>query len=170
MESKIYARALDSIRLPVEHFLATGFYDEASLPGSNWDADVSLQQVSRIVRKVAQELKRPFIECSARLVSYQYVDDTSKPPRSYGGYHQKRIDLPEPVWSYGTITMPKRKYLMPMLTPLLLAAKEDRTAPVWDRTSPTLWHFIVNSKEFWDEYYPFILNDTDCRKARKLTS
>lgn len=165
---KSYQRTMASVQLPIFHFLETGFWDPHSVPG--WqEFDISEQQVRRACRQVATELKRPFIRCGTNVEYFHYVPDTTKPRDGWGNYPHKRVEFDKPRFSNGFIEVPKRKYLVGHIAPLTLAASKDGHI-VLDRSGATLWSFYVRDQKLWDDYYQFVLNDPDCRKARKLTS
>lgn len=162
--SKVFSRAVDSVRIPLEHFIKTGFYDPHSLPGHEPE-DIADFQVRRVCRQIAKESKRPFIRCYEVVITYRW---------DYGSGWTK---LDKPEWERGFIEMPKRHYLAPLIAPLLLAAPEagsrydPRTgAGVHQQSLATLWSFSIFNRELWDQYYQFVLTDPECRKARRLTS
>jgi hypothetical protein len=164
--SKVYQRALDSLQVPIKHFMETGFWNENALP--RWEApDISYPQVRRIARQIAKEAGRPFITATETIERTRWTADTSRPD-GHGGYYMKRVKLDEPRWARAYISMPKRKFLLPLVSPLLLAASNEGGSPIYDRSGATLWEFTINDHSFWVGYYDFILTDPDCRKARKL--
>lgn len=161
--SKVYAKAIQCLSGPVDHFIETGFYNLASA-GEYGDGWISEPQVRRICREIAKEQKRPFIQASEYYATNGYDQAARKPYK-----------LDKPIWNNAWIEMPKRKYLLPLATPLLLASGDnDTTYKPGDAIMPyrqeTIWSWRIVDKSFWDEYYNFILNDPDCRRARKLTS
>lgn len=161
-----FNRAIDSVRLPLEHFLETGFWNPYACPG--WTRNnVSDVQVRRICRHVATENKRPFIQCYASMTLWEYVDDLANPFPNGGGYYKKRVEIPKPKFSVGIISAPNRQHLAPLVAPLLLT---EGSAKVQNHSSTGLWQFYVHDEELWNSYYDFVLNDPACRKARKLTS
>ena len=162
-----FTRVLDSVRVPIQHFIDTGIYDENASGKHDWSLDVSPSQVRRACRKVASELKRPFIQMSEQIDRYRYVPDMTQ-PNSRGGYNSKREDLSEPRWARTYVSIPKRKYLTVLVSPLLLAGSREHDAPVYDRSTPSLWNFTIFDHQFWLEYQSFVLHDPACRAARKL--
>lgn len=160
--SKHFTRVLDSVRIPIQHFIDTGIYDENANGKHNWSLDVSPSQVRRACRRVATELKRPFIQMSETMQTEARVED---PTSSYG---HKWESLPEPRWARAHVSIPRRKYLAVLATPLILAANRDVGAKVYDRIIPSLWNFIIYDRQIWDDYYAFVMNDPVCRAARKL--
>lgn len=164
-----FQRTIDSVRLPLEHFIKTGFWDPYILLGYT-ASDISDVQVRKACRLAAQEVKRPFVQCYAVFQRGEWQNQGSQ-----NGY--KWVDYPEPKWVNGFVEMPKRRYLSPLVAPLLLAAPDETTfysrygkppAQVVRNQSRTLWSFRVFDRALWDEYYAFVLNDPDCRKARRL--
>lgn len=165
--SKVFQRAVDSVRIPLEHFIKTGFYDPNSLVGYEPE-DIADFQVRRVCRQIAKEGKRPFIRCYA-VESLHTFDRTTM--------RWEKNDKPK--FEYGYVEVPKRKYLAPLVAPLLLAAPEAQGRyyantkdgeHVWQLSSVTLWQFRVYGKDLWDKIYDYMLNDPECRKARRLTS
>jgi len=165
--SKRFTRVLDSVRVPIQHFIDTGIFDDNCLGAVDWSLDISPSQVRRACRKVASELKRPFIQMSEQIDRYHHVPDETK-PNPYGGYYSKLVELPEPRWARAYLSIPKRKYLTVLASPLLLAGSREHDAPVYDRSTPGLWNFTIFDHQFWLEYQSFILHDPACRAARKL--
>lgn len=163
--SKVFQRAVDSVRVPLEHFIKTGFYDPHVLGGYQPE-DIADFQVRRVCRQIAKEAKRPFIRCYDVSSTYTYDNKV----------HQwVRRDTPQ--WEFGFIEVPKRKYLSALVAPLLLVATPGsyydairKNAGIYEESSVTLWRFRVSDRELWDKYYEWVLNDPDCRKARRLTS
>ncbi len=150
--SQVFTRAVDSVRIPLEHFLKTGFWDPTSL--EDWQpADMSYSQTRRACRQMAKELKRPFIRCHDRYSNYRFDANVG----------WVRLDTSE--WECGYVEMPKRKKYMPLAAPLLLAANSKS---VQDRSGTTLWEFQVHDRQLWDDFYPYLLNDPVCRAARGL--
>jgi len=166
-KSTSFDRVLDSVRIPIQHFIDTGIFDDSCLGAGDWSLDISLSQVRRACRKVASDLKRPFIQMSESIDRYHYVPDETRPD-SYGGYYPKRVELPEPRWVRAYISIPKRKYLTVLASPLILAGSRKYVAPVYDRSSPGLWNFTISDHQFWLEYQSFVMYDPACRAARKL--
>jgi hypothetical protein len=166
---KSYQRTIASVDLPLRHFIETGFWNPRVVEGWN-ESDIGDSLVRSACRKVAKELKRPFIQCYSSFVSYESYDTGETSQNGYAVYNRR--PLPEPRFEAGYVEMPKRKHLAPLVAPLLLAAggKVTLRDAVWDRTSATLWAFLIRDREFWDSYYDFVLNDPECRRARRLTS
>lgn len=170
MESKIYARTLASLQVPFDHFLKTGFFDVYTVEGYE-TADIPEQIVRGRIRRMAKELKRPFIRCHPVIGfgEWRKVIESDGEQYKYFKHDEARFE-------WGFVEMPKRKYLMPLIAPLLLAAPEaefryhtDDSKPVQQYHSQSLWEFKIFDRQFWNQYYDFVLNDPDCRKARGLT-
>lgn len=150
-----FNRVVDSVRLPIEHFVKTGFWNPNVLPDRKSE-DISDQQVRRACRTVAKEMKRPFIVCHPT-VQWSYRDpDTGL-----------MVEYPEPRVVGGFIEVPRRKYLHGHVATLLLAGNSKLIRHV---QQATLWAFRIYDVTLWNEYYDFVLNDPECRAARKLTS
>lgn len=160
--SKRFTRVLDSVRVPIQHFIDTGIYDENVIASRDWSLDISQVQVRKACRKVASELKRPFIQMSETMAREARVADPTKPH----GYNW--VPLPEPRFARAHVSIPRRKYLVVLATPLILSANRDVGAKVYDRITPSLWNFTIFDQQIWTEYRDFIMNDPDCRAARKL--
>lgn len=164
--SKVFQRAVDSVRVPLEHFIKTGFYDPHVLGGYEPE-DIADFQVRRVCRQIAKEGKRPFIRCHDVKSNYTWDNTTSR-------YVQR--DIPE--WEFGYVEVPKRKYLSVLVAPLLLTSPAKSgyydalrsNSPVYEEQCESLWRLRVRDRELWDKYYDFVLNDPDCRKVRRLTS
>jgi hypothetical protein len=153
--------ALRSVEEPILNFIKTGLFDDNwySLPEEIRASrtSVALVQTRRIARKVAKELKRPFIIASEVIAA------------NYWDANQRRwITSPTLQWRSAYIEIPKRKYLMPLVTPLFLI---DRTAnsPVSNsrRQESSLWTFNITDRDFWLEYRA-ALDRPEMRAARKL--
>ena len=153
--SRAFNRIIDSVRVPIEHFDKTGFWDPHALPDYQSE-DISEVQVRRACRSLATEQKRPFIVCHHTLVRRAWDQQT-----------YKWIALEEPIREGGYIEMPKKKYLHGHVSTLLLV---DNNKIVQSHHRQTLWMFRIHDNTLWNEYYDFILNDPDCRAARRLTS
>lgn len=150
-----FNRVIDSVRLPIEHFAKTGFWNPYVLPNYK-DEDISDQQVRRACRAVAKEMKRPFIVCHP-VIKRSYRD-----PETWQWH-----DYPEPKLAGGYIELPKRKYLHGHVATLLLTGNSEF---IRHGGMASLWSIRVNDATLWNEYYDFVLNDPECRAARKLTS
>lgn len=154
--------ALRSVEKPIMDFIQTGLFNDdwSALPEEARIARacVSIAQTRRIARRVAKELKRPFI-VSSEFISRNY----------WCGAARRWLESDEPRWRSAYIEMPKRKYLMPMVTPLLLVA-DANNAPVvrYQRgENSSLWRFEFKNRDFWLEYRA-ALDRPEMRAARKL--
>jgi hypothetical protein len=167
--SQVLSRALESVQAPINHFIETGFWNPNVLVDHK-PGDVTDVQVRKICRAVARELKRPFISCHPTFSYGRHVLDKE------GVYQWEPLDKPE--FAGGYVSVPKQKRLTPLVATLILASSADK--PLHQRATPkfpltaygqkTLWTFRIADKTMWDEYYSYVLNDPDCRKARRLTS
>lgn len=151
--SQVFVRTVASVQAPLQHFIETGFWNPHALDG--WqEGDISDQVVRGSCRIMSKELKRPFIRAHPVISYNEYVD----------GKWERRD---RPVFNHGLVEVPKRKYLVPLIAPLTLASSKDGSS-IRDRSGSTLWEFYIYDPELWDQYYEYLLNDPDCRKARKL--
>ncbi len=154
MDHPTYNRIIASVQQPIAHFLETGFWNPHSLEGFE-ECDISEQQVRSSCRALAKALKRPFIIC--------------QPNFKYGERDAKGVwrPLDNPFWRGGFLSVPKLKRHAPIVAPFLLAANGEEVS---DHSGETLWEFQVTDHQLWVALYDHILNDPDCRKARRLTS
>lgn len=174
--SKVLDSALDSVRLPIEHFIATGFYDAMYLREQG-PGDMPEFVVRSAVRAVAKELKRPFI----RLHEVWSRSTSCRNPKT-GEWEYKKYDAPE--WHGGYFEVPKRKRLAPLVAPFLLVEPTDRWTgkvntwqPIAKDEHPaisaheytTLWAFSIRDKAMWDQFYHDLMHDPQLRRARGLT-
>lgn len=155
LTSKVMARTIASVQLPMEHFFKTGFWDPFS-SGTFELCDISEPQVRRACRQMAAELKRPFIACHSQYSTHELQ---SLPDKNVW------VKRDNPIWNYGIIQVPRKAYLNVLVTPLMLA---ENNAEVRDQSGTTYWSFVVSDRNVWDKFYDYLLNDPDCRKARRL--
>lgn len=162
--SKVLTEAIASLQRPIEHFIETGIYSCALTFGGDGEEenltanDISHMQVSRICRAVAKELRRPFIQMNPVIRRWNWEI------ASGGTYRAKPIPA---QWLHAEVTIPCLKYLAPIAAPLLLAAGEDPTDPVYRREKATLWQFRINSYELWLDYR-VSMDRPEMRKARRM--
>lgn len=179
-QSKVLSAAIDSVRVPIENFIRTGIfsgiYDRTlvSRDISHSDGCVAGGQVQRIARYTAKELKRPFIIMEPVVRGFTWSLANGR----------WRKEIHDPRFSHVFVRIPKRKYLMPIAAPLLLAAPEpvthhrtaiqrvtdphhDEKFPVIQRAERTNWVFNICSEEFWHDYRA-ALERPEMRAARKL--
>lgn len=154
MNHPLYNRLIASVQKPIDHFLETGFWNPYVVEGSQV-CDISDSQVRSSCRELAKALKRPFIICQP---TFKY-DEL--------GANGVWVPLDKPVWRGGWLTVPKLKRHTPIVASFILASNEKE---VRDRSGTTLWEFAVTDHQLWTTLYDHILNDPDCRKARRLTS
>lgn len=160
MESKVLADALFSVREPVEQFIRTGIYS-APYSGDYMPKEVlestgfiSDTQTQRVARMVAKELKRPFIIMSPIMNIYRWE-------LVNGRY--TRVSQKEEFY-HAHIEIPKRKYLMPIVTPLILA---ENGKDVVAKCRQTLWVFTIRNENLWNEYRAS-LDRPEMRIARRM--
>lgn len=151
--SKVFDRVVASVQAPLQHFIETGFWNPYALEG--WEeGDIAEHGVRGSCRVMSKELKRPFIRAHPVISSTQWDGE-------------KWVRHPKPIFTHGLVEVPKRKYLVPLIAPLTLAATRD-SKTIRDASGTTLWEFHIYDREAWDNYYQYLLNDPDCRRARKL--
>jgi hypothetical protein len=153
MGSKVLAAAHAQLNDPIVHMLKTGFFIEP-----DWVRGETLLtafKIRPVARKVAKEMKRPFIFVSGRSVCS-------------GSGKWEKVGY--------RLQFPKRAYLEPVVAPLLLCAKEitHRYNAVYDSTvsrdpnATTFWDFMINDLEFYRQYTETVQSDPDMRKALRL--
>lgn len=164
MESQILADALRSVREPIEKFIATGIYanpyQDEDMPQELIESAgfISAQQTQRVCRSVAKELKRPFIIMSPVIRTGNWIRKNDRWVRQ----------ACEPAFEVAHIQMPKRKYLMPLVTPLLLAGGDTETAAsVWELHQHSNWCFQIHNEQLWLEYRA-AMDRPEMREARRL--
>lgn len=162
MESKILQDALRSVREPIEKFIETGIYTnpwaDEDIPDELRDSlgFVSEQQTQRVCRMVAKELKRPFIIVTPVISEYVWE-------RVNGRYTSRKT---ERTFQRAHIKMPRRKYLMPLVSPLILA-ESGPTGPVRHIHEHSNWYFHITNEALWNDYRA-ALDRPEMRAARKL--
>jgi hypothetical protein len=109
--------------------------------------------VRKFARRVCKEHKRPFIMVD------RWADWRRGPDGNY-----KRFC--EGVW----LEIPKRRYLMPIVNCLRLAAVEDVNTDgvYWNRNCKSVWWFGIRDQAFAREYLSFFETREEFRKAVKL--
>lgn len=154
--SQVFTRTVASVQAPLQHFIETGFWNPHALEG--WEeGDITEHVVRGSCRIMSKELKRPFIRAHP---SYSWQHQPVDPETNYA-------PPPLRIFRCGVVEVPKRKYLAPLIAPLTLAATSD-SKTIRDASGATLWEFYIYDRQLWDQYYQYLLNDPDCRKARKL--
>jgi hypothetical protein len=165
---KAYQRTIASVELPLRHFIETGFWNPDSIEG--WtDSDIGDTFVRRACRTVARELKRPFIQCYATFLTSESYDTGKRSENGRIIYDMR--PLPAPRFNYAFVEIPKQKRLAPLAAPLLLLPEryQGNNTAGFTQHRTTLWQAHITSEELWNQYYDFVLNDPECRKARRLT-
>ncbi len=142
-----YDEIMAGVSLPLLHFLETGFWNPRA---GNYQGHIGLDQVRSACREMARSMKRPFIQAY-----------------SFHGYEEPGNPNSGLAWRYGILEVPKLKRHTPIVQQFILVAD---SAVVYDRSSATLWGFQVTDHRLWEQLYQYILNDPECRKARRLTS
>ena len=171
---KVIGVAKDSIEKAYHQWLESGlFYDGGRLnpDGSyNYDRrDLGVPDfiVRRIVRQAAKELKRPFI------VASEYIE-------LHGMEWKEAQDLPRSQRRFKVMTtslrIPNRKYLSPIITPLLMAGTENKGIPWSERAKypilkhvgPTVVSITFTDQNLFDEYTHEIKTREEMRAALRL--
>lgn len=177
IESQVLNDALASVYLPVQRFLETGFYrgpfcdEEIPEHLRTWERMISDTQTRRICRAVAREQKRPFIQLYESWSKTEMAATDEK--NEYGNPIYKYQTLPEPRFNYVAVVVPKRKYTMPLVTPLLLVAPDQAdwrpgTRPlVSSFRMHSYWKFQIYDLDFWREYSA-AFDRPEMRAARRL--
>jgi hypothetical protein len=165
LKSQVFATAMGQIEQPISDMLRTGFFVEPQYVRG--ETLFTSAKIRPLARKVAREMKRPFI-CVTPMLK-MHPDDEEKPwnkmrwvPRGYG------------------VAVPKRAYLEKVVAPLLVAAHQTE-APVYRiHQNPQhviyhhlpargSWSFSIFDTDFWDEYFTSVQNDAEMRKALRLS-
>jgi len=171
---KVLAVAKDSIDKSYQQWFNTGiFYDGGKLnPDGSYNYDrselgVPAFIVRRIIRQAAKELKRPFI------VASEYIE-------LHGMDWKIAQGLPRAERRFKVITtslkIPNRKYLSPIITPLLMAGTENKNIPWNDRVKyPILKHvgssvvsIVFTNHDILDEYMEQMQTREEMREAMRL--
>jgi hypothetical protein len=171
---KVIDVAKDSIEKAYQQWLTTGiYYDGGRLnpDGSyNYDrSDLGVPNfiVRRIVRQAAKELKRPFV------VASEYIE-------LHGMDWKIAQDLPRAERRFKVITtslkIPNRKYLSPIITPLLMAGTENKNIPWSERTKypilkhvgPSVVSIVFTDQKLFNEYTHEIQTREEMRAALRM--
>jgi hypothetical protein len=148
------------IQKPIDDMIATGLFHEPV-----WeDQMISTVQIRKVARDVAKELKRPFIQGG------EYFSHGTHKRDADGKYEWTAYSTPQ--WSKAYITVPKRGYLCPIITPLELSAvsvyRSTGSNHIISRHGSTYWQFDIMSREIWTDYYQALQTRPEMRKALKL--
>jgi len=155
MTNATYDRIIASVQEPLDHFVKTGF----------WKPNTTGKKACR---ELASSMKRPFIQCYDWSITGEWVQTST------AGWEW--MNHKTPVWSFGYVEAPIQKRLLPLVAPLMLGSVKQgkhtsaTTHKVTDNSLETIWRFHIYDQKIWNRYYDFVLNDPDCRRARKLTS
>lgn len=163
--SQHLTRTLEFLQKPIDAMLATGLFEEP-----NWkDAPISPIQIRKVARTVAREQKRPFI------LGGESFANGSHSRGANNEWVYTKYDAPK--WEHAYLTVPKKQYLMPLVSPLTLASVDEFEAygkapvpPVTHRHGKTYWSFKINDRTFWNEYLQALTTRPEMRQAMKLTS
>lgn len=133
-----------------DRLLTKGYYMPPSYTewGMSWQ-DIIIPEVTlrKFARRVAKEAKRPFVQV------YRYYEHR----RKEDGMH----DWGHPIETGIRVEMPKRRYLAPLVNPIILAG-----FPSMHYSS--VWGFYIKDKEFAQQYLEYFATREEFRKALKL--
>ena len=125
---------------------------------------ISTVQIRKVARDVAKEMKRPFVQGG------EYFSNGTHKRDADGKYEW--IPYSTPQWSKAYITVPRRGYLCPIITPLELSAvsvyRSTGSNHIISRHGSTYWQFDIMSREIWTDYYQALQTRPEMRKALKL--
>ena len=134
-----------------DRLLTKGYYMPPSYTewGMSWQ-DIIIPEVTlrKFARRVAKEAKRPFVQV------YRYYEYQ----RTATGID---FDYKNPVEVGIRIEMPKRRYLAPLVNPIILAG-----FPSMHYSS--VWGFRIKDKEFAQQYLEYFATREEFRKALRL--
>ena len=153
--STILTKNIDALTKPIMQMLETGFYSGQE----GYEKDViTVVQIDRIARAVAQEHKRPFVQAYGSI--------------TYGGYEIDQngeplwVEHDAPKWNHVKLSIPKRKYLSVLVNPLELIGN-NRTDIILDHIA-TYWSYRIYNREIWEEYYKATQTRPEMRAALRL--
>lgn len=161
-QSKVFAQAMARIEKPILDMLENGFF----MPPDNfWDGEkgVTGTQIRKLARKVAAEMKRPFVWASKNF--HRTWDDAA------GEYGPQ-------VFRFGYLSIPKRRYTSPLVAPLQLAAvpfaghwRMERTPQgntIQHDHQATYWNYYFTDEAAFDEYLVTMRTRPEMRAALRL--
>lgn len=176
MTSNVIDNAKRRLDEAFDHWHRTGIYiDRAKLtPDGKYDyrsesMGVPQYITRRLIRQAAKELKRPVLMAREGFQSlHQHVPGTS--------YRQMIYTI-----TSMSLDVPRRKYLMPIVNPLALAAEHvagryyswksgSSPAPIVMYTRPTIFQFVFYDLDIWAQYYEQICTREEMRAALKITT
>jgi hypothetical protein len=163
MESKVLDEAIRSVRDPILKFIETGIfcnpYSDPDMPPEVLESVgfISDTQTQRVARMVAKELRRPFIIMTPVIKKFEWSNASGK-------WVRKRVD---PTFSHVYVKIPKRKYLMPIVAPLLLTCSDTGKGLVTQGGEESNWVFNIHSEALWVEYRA-ALDRPEMRAARRM--
>lgn len=153
--SAILTKNIDALTKPIMQMLETGFYSGQE----GYEKDViTVVQIDRIARAVAQEHKRPFVQAYGSITYGEYKRDQN------GGIIWVEHDAPK--WNHVKLSIPKRKYLSVLVNPLELIGN-NRTDIILDHIA-TYWSYRIYNREIWEEYYKATQTRPEMRAALRL--
>ena len=157
-ESKVVNTVMSEILDPIKKQLETGifFYPTYTIGGL-----VRPIHVGKYARAVAKEHGWPFVQ--AGYIAENYKWDAAQ---------RKYLRLKEPLITGGWLQAPKRQYLLPLVTPLLLA--EDDKRSVWEKgirlaNLKSLWRFYIHDVDVFEAFMQSALSSPEIVAAIKRT-
>lgn len=165
-KSKTMDAVYKQLEEPISRFLETGLHaDPLILPGEWKGIFIPPQTVRRIVRAVAKDLRRPFVEVGTIYTVYEFNAAT------------QRWEPTDPILLGGFIKVPKRKYLTPLVAPLMAGDKglpprpfkhKDPEPGIYSRHGKTYWLFHIHDFDLFKSYLEAIKEDDHIRAALRL--
>jgi hypothetical protein len=155
---KCVQESLRYITAPIDEFLQNGFYIEPEYQ----DKQITPVAIRRVIRAAAKEAKRPLIIVSNIRDIYGHDPVTNE---------YRRLPAGTGKWRGAWVRLPKRKYLIPLVTPFLLAAggpNAGRGGVVECRERVGIWDFYVRDEALLIGFITAMQNDPDIRRALRL--
>lgn len=116
--------------------------------GMTWKDEIIPEgALRRLARRVAKDMRRPFVQV------YDLYGYAKGDPDDPSTWQTRRDGI--------RIEMPRRRYLAPLIHPLIVAGYESRGYK-------TLWNFYITDIEFADAYLAFFETREEFRAALKL--
>ena len=141
---RVVGKIIDDFNEALSSIMERGFFYKRSI--ATWDTEVGKQYnlisdptLRLINRTIARQLKRPFV----RAVYYEWYDykrDASGNVIPLPGEKYKYVRDPE-ARGAASITVPRRRYLSPIINPLMLASSGDGPVKHWMNTRDIYFDF-----------------------------
>lgn len=171
---KIKSKTVDAVYKqlegPINHFLETGLHADPVLLPEEWkNIFIRPAQTRRIVRAIAKELGRPFVQVGTLYTMYEFNAGT------------RRWESRDPVLLGGYIQVPRRKYLTPLVAPLMAGDRgpaprrftpyygAPRHEPgIYSQHGASYWLFHIHGFDLFKSYLEAIKEDDHIRAALRL--